>query len=77
VQAAGLIDMLPIDSFGDNRYIHIAGQPPNSPNQVMLAESRFVSTGYFDVMGIPLRQGRQLLAESGWSGQQRPDSAGE
>jgi putative ABC transport system permease protein len=60
VQAAGVIDVLPIDSFGDNRYIHIAGQPPNSPNQVMLAESRFVSTGYFDVMGIPLRQGRQL-----------------
>jgi len=25
VQAAGLIDVLPIDSFGDNRIIHIAG----------------------------------------------------
>jgi predicted permease len=60
VQAAGLIDDLPIDSSGDNRYIHIAGQPPNPPSQVMLAESPFVSTGYFDVMGIPLRQGRQL-----------------
>lgn len=60
VQAAGLIDVLPIDSFGDNRNIHIAGQPPNPPNQEMLAESRFVSTGYFDVMGIPLKQGRQL-----------------
>ena len=60
VQAAGLIDMLPIDGFGDNRNIHIAGQPPNSPNEVMAAESRFVSTGYFDVMRIPLRQGRQL-----------------
>jgi putative ABC transport system permease protein len=60
VQAAGLIDVLPIDSYGDNRNVHIAGQPPNPPNQVMLAESRFVSTGYFDVMGIPFRQGRQL-----------------
>jgi len=60
VQAAGVIDMLPIDSIGDNRNIHIAGQPPNSPNEVMAAESRFVSTGYFDVMGIRLRQGRQL-----------------
>ena len=60
VQAAGVIDVLPIDSFGDNRYVHIAGQAPNPPNQVMLAESRFVSTGYFDVMGIPLHQGRRL-----------------
>jgi hypothetical protein len=60
VQAAGVIDVLPIDSFGDNRYVHIAGQAPNPPNQVMLAESRFVSTGYFDVMGIPLHQGRKL-----------------
>ena len=60
VKAAGLIDVLPIDSFGDNRYVHIAGQPPNPPNRILLAESRFVSTGYFDVMGIPLHQGRQL-----------------
>ncbi len=60
VQAAGLIDVLPIDNYGDNRYVHIAGQPPNPPNQVMLAESRFVSAGYFDVMGVPLRQGRNL-----------------
>ena len=60
VQAAGLIDVLPIDSFGDNRDVHIAGQPANPPNQVMAAESRFVSTGYFDVMGIPLHQGRKL-----------------
>jgi predicted permease len=60
VQAAGLIDVLPIDSYGDNRNVHIAGQPPNPPNEVMLAESRFVSAGYFDVMGIPMHRGRQL-----------------
>jgi predicted permease len=60
VEAAGVIDVLPIDSYGDNRYVHIAGQPPNPPNEVMLAESRFVSAGYFDVMGIPLRRGRKL-----------------
>ena len=60
VQAAGLINMLPIDSSGTNSYIHIAGQPPNPPNQEMLAETRFVSTGFFDVMRIPLHQGRQF-----------------
>jgi len=60
VQAAGIINDLPIDTFGDNSYVHIAGQPPNSPNQMMLAESRFVSPGYFDVMGIPLHRGRKF-----------------
>ncbi|MGA2538687.1 MAG: ABC transporter permease, partial [Terracidiphilus sp.] len=60
VKAAGLINDLPIASYGDNGYIHIAGQPPNSPNAVMLAESRFVSKGYFDVMGVPLHRGRWL-----------------
>ncbi len=58
--AAGLINMLPIDSSGNNSYIHIAGQPPNPLNREMLAENRFVSSGYFDVMGVPLHQGRQL-----------------
>ena len=60
VKAAGLIDHLPIDSFGANQYVHIAGQPPSPPDQLMLAESRFVSAGYFDVMGIRLDRGRQL-----------------
>jgi predicted permease len=60
VKAVGLIDQLPIDSFGANRYVHIAGQPPSPPDQLMLAESRFVSAGYFDVMGIRLDRGRQL-----------------
>jgi predicted permease len=60
VQAAGLINMLPIESWGSNSDIHIAGQPPNAPNQIVLAEGRFVSSGYFDVMGIPLHRGRML-----------------
>jgi predicted permease len=60
VQAAGLIDMLPIDSWGSNSDVHITGQPPNPPGQVMLAENRMVSTGYFDVFGIPFREGRKL-----------------
>ncbi|MGB8259551.1 MAG: ABC transporter permease [Terracidiphilus sp.] len=60
VEAAGLINMLPIESWGSNSDIHIAGQPPNAPNEVVLAESRFVSSGYFDAMGIPLHRGRML-----------------
>jgi putative ABC transport system permease protein len=62
VKAAGLINLLPIDSWGSNSDIHIAGQPPYPPNQEMLAENRMVSPGYFKVMGIPLHAGRQLSA---------------
>ena len=58
VSAAGLIDMLPIDSWGSNSDVHITGQPPYPANQEMLAENRMVSSGYFDVFGISLRQGR-------------------
>ncbi|MGA2571379.1 MAG: ABC transporter permease [Terracidiphilus sp.] len=60
VRAAGLISILPIHNWGSNSDIHIAGQPPYPPNQEMLAENRFVSTGYFNVFGIPLRGGRAL-----------------
>jgi predicted permease len=60
VRAAGLISMLPIEESGSNSEIHIAGQPPYPLNQEMLAENRFVSMGYFDVMGLSLHGGRML-----------------
>jgi putative ABC transport system permease protein len=60
VKAAGLIDMLPIESFGSNTDIHIAGQPPYPHNQEMLAENRMTTVGYFDVFGVRLHQGRKL-----------------
>ena len=60
VQAAGFINILPIENYGSNSDIHIAGQPPYPPNQEMLAEGRMVSAGYFDVMGISLHGGRRL-----------------
>lgn len=60
VRAAGLIDMVPIESWGSNSDVHIAGQPPNAKGVEMLAEGRMVSPGYFDVFGIPKRAGRTL-----------------
>jgi putative ABC transport system permease protein len=60
VRAVGVISLLPIKNWGSNSDIHIAGQPPYPPNQEMLAEGRMVSTGYFDVFGIPLHRGRML-----------------
>jgi predicted permease len=63
VRAAGLIDMLPVESWGSNSDVHIAGQPPYPPKQEMLAENRMVSNGYFDVFGIPFHAGRKLSSQ--------------
>jgi putative ABC transport system permease protein len=60
VLAVGLISILPVENWGSNSDTHIAGQPPYPPQQEMLAEQRLVSTGYFDVFGIPLHRGRML-----------------
>jgi putative ABC transport system permease protein len=60
VNAAGLIDLLPIEIYGSNSDVHVAGQPPNPPNREMQAENRIVSAGYFDVMGARLNRGRKL-----------------
>jgi predicted permease len=60
VNAAGLIDLLPIEIYGSNSDVHLAGQPPNPPNREMQAENRIVSAGYFDVMGVRLNRGRKL-----------------
>jgi putative ABC transport system permease protein len=60
VNGAGLISILPIESYGSNSDVHIAGQAPYPKDQVMLAEVRLVSQGYFDAMGIQLRDGRML-----------------
>lgn len=60
VRAVGLVSLLPIQDYGSNSDIHISGQPPNPPHQERLAEQRLVSTGYFDVFGIPLHRGRLL-----------------
>ena len=60
VRAVGAINMLPIGNWGSNSDIHIAGQPPNPPNEIRLAEDRFVSAGYYNVFDIPLRAGRLL-----------------
>lgn len=60
VLGAGLINLVPIQSWGSNSEIHISGQPPYPPHEVTLAENRFVSQSYFQAMGIRLIRGRLL-----------------
>ena len=68
VKAAGLIDVLPVEEWGNGYEIHITGQPPYPKNAAMGAETRNVSAGYFDAMGIKLVRGRLLSPSS-----ERPD----
>jgi predicted permease len=60
VQGAGVIDLLPVQAWGEGYGIHVSGQPPYPPNLDMGAETRYVSAGYFDAMGLQLRRGRLL-----------------
>jgi predicted permease len=60
VQSAGIISTLPIQNYGNNQDIHISGQPPYPPKLEVTAETRYVTPGYFDVMGIRLTRGRML-----------------
>jgi len=60
VQGVGVIDVLPVQGWGDGYAIHITGQPPYPPNLDMSAETRFVSEGYFSAMGLQLTRGRLL-----------------
>lgn len=60
IAAAGFISTIPIQNWGINSDIHIQGQPPNPPNQQMLAENRIVTNGYYKTFGIQLIRGRLL-----------------
>jgi putative ABC transport system permease protein len=60
VQAVGIIQVLPIQNWGWNSDIHVAGTPPAPPNVEQLAEFRIVSPGYFDVFEDRLVRGRLL-----------------
>ncbi len=60
VKSAGLIQLVPIQNWGWNSDVHIAGQPPNPPNEQRLAEIRLVTPGYYAVFADQLVRGRLL-----------------
>lgn len=60
VEAAGLIQITPIQTWGWNSDVHIAGQPPNPPNEARLAEIRLVTPGFYRVFGQQVLRGRSF-----------------
>ncbi len=63
VRSAGIISHLPMQSWGTNGNFSIEGKPPVTAGTAPRAEFRFVSSGYFPAMRIPVVRGRDL-AES-------------
>ncbi|HEV3469092.1 MAG TPA: ABC transporter permease, partial [Pyrinomonadaceae bacterium] len=58
VEAAGVINMLPLQRYGTNGEIEVEGRGPQPPGSVPLTEYRSASAGYFRALGIPLLAGR-------------------
>ena len=63
VTEAGIINYMPVDDYGMNSDVKIAGHPPAPPNQEQLAEVRIVTAGVTKAIGASLLRGR-LLSDS-------------
>jgi putative ABC transport system permease protein len=59
-RAAAVTTLLPMSGGGSTIHFNIKGRPPAGPEQYTMAGYRAVSGGYFETIGIPLKQGRLL-----------------
>ena len=60
VTSVGVINLLPVQDWGSNSDVHIAGKPPAPPHQEELAETRMMSPGTAETIGAHLVRGRGL-----------------
>ncbi len=58
VESAGLINLLPLQDWGNNGNFYIRGRATESVAEQPFGEFRVVSRGYFPAMGIRLMSGR-------------------
>jgi len=65
VESAGFISFLPLESWGYNKGIEIQGREPFPPGRVPFIETRAVTPGYLQAMGIPLINGRPFTEQDG------------
>ena len=62
VEAAGMIDAVPLADNRQGTSFERLDGPPADPSAPMNANVAWISEGYFDAMGIPLLAGRPLTA---------------
>jgi predicted permease len=60
VRAVGLIQLLPLQNWGWNGFLTLAPSPAGPAPQPLLVELRYVTPGYFQALGIPIRRGRSF-----------------
>jgi predicted permease len=70
VQHAGVISLLPLQDSYTNGSFWIAGKSYARTSDVPFAEWRFISPGYFQSLGIPLRRGRDIALSDDQKGEQ-------
>jgi len=63
VKAAGFSDQMPVVGYGSGSSMHIVGQPPDPMDRERSSETRSVTSGYFDAMGLRIVQGRNFTAQ--------------
>ena len=63
VRAAGIIDLLPLQTWGRNGDFVIEGRPAPASGQAPFAEFREISPGYFRALGIRILKGRDITSQ--------------
>jgi predicted permease len=58
VRSAGFIQFLPLQNWGWSGFFSIVGRTPQVEGKMPQAELRYVSSGYFETLRIPIRRGR-------------------
>jgi predicted permease len=58
VESAGLSNVLPLSGMFVRTEFSIVGRPPFDPADTPAAQNRWVSPSYFEVMKLPIREGR-------------------
>ena len=58
VRAAGVVNLLPVQSAWTNMAITIEGKPITGPHDTPMFEHRLITPGYFEALGVPLVAGR-------------------
>jgi predicted permease len=79
VDAAGAIDLLPLQNWGHNGNFRVEGYEPTGVSDAPFAEFRVISTGYFEAAGIELVEGRlpRRVASPPAGGSGEPDPSAD